>query len=91
MQVPTPLDEHIIPKSAAKIDRHHKCREYNNVVANRSTVGHKPNKHEIGRVRWPGKWSKNAWDDAIRSLILRLLDMNVIELWGVEAGVPTET
>jgi hypothetical protein len=92
MQVPTPLDDHVTPESAARSAKRHRRREYNNVAASRSNVGHMPNQLHIklGGYVDQSSAAKNAWDDAIRSLVPELLDMNVIEWEGTEARVPTE-
>jgi hypothetical protein len=84
MQIPTPLNDHVTLESAARLARRHRRREYDNVAASRSNVGHKSNQLHIklGGYVDQGSAVKNAWDDAIRSLVPRLLDMSVIEWEG---------
>jgi hypothetical protein len=47
MQVPPSLEEHVTPKSAARAGKRHKRRKYKNVVASKSSVGHKPNQLHV--------------------------------------------
>jgi hypothetical protein len=61
-----------------------KQKEYDTVALSRSISGHKPNKlraEEGGDI--DGSYAgKNAWDDAVRSLVPRILDLSVIEWEG---------
>jgi hypothetical protein len=84
MQVPTPPNDHVTLESAARSARRHRYREYDNIAASRSSVGHKPNQLHIkpGGYIDQGSTAKIAWDDAIRSLVPKLLDMSVIEWEG---------
>jgi hypothetical protein len=77
MQVLVPHDNNVKPESAARAGRRHKRREYENATANRSIVEHKPNQLHIklGGYVDQGSEAKNAWDDAIQSLVPRLLDI----------------
>jgi hypothetical protein len=84
MQVPAVQEEELTPNSAARAAMCHKCREYDNVAASRSSMGYKPNQLDVksGGYVDQGSARENAWDDAIRSLVPRLLDMSVIEWEG---------
>jgi coenzyme F420-reducing hydrogenase gamma subunit len=84
MPVGGPLEEQVTPDSAARAGRRHKRKEYESMAASRSNTGHKPNQLHVkpgGYVDQASK-AKNAWDDAIRSLVPRMLDMSVIEWEG---------
>jgi hypothetical protein len=43
MQVPPVPGDELTPESAARAARRHKHREYDNMAASRSSMGHKPN------------------------------------------------
>jgi hypothetical protein len=84
VQVPPVREDELTPDSAARAARRHKRREYDNVAASRSSLGQKPNQVHVkpGGYVDQGSAGKNAWDDAIRSLVPRLLDMSIIEWKG---------
>jgi hypothetical protein len=84
MQVPAPPAEQVISESAARAGRQHKGKEYDNMATSRTSAGHKPNQLHVKPVGYVdhGSDTKNAWDDAIRSLVPLLLDMSVIEWEG---------
>jgi hypothetical protein len=71
MQVPMVQEGELTPDNTARVARRHKRREYDNVAANRSSMGHKPNQLDVkpGGYVDQGSAGKNAWDDAIRSLV----------------------
>jgi hypothetical protein len=54
------------------------------MATSRSNTGHKPNQLHVKPGDYVNQASeaKNAWDDAIRSLVPRMLDMSVIEWEG---------
>jgi hypothetical protein len=76
MLVEGPPGEQVTPNSAARVGRHHQRREYKNMAASRSNTGHKPNQLHVkpGGYIDQASEAKNAWDDAIRSLVPRMLD-----------------
>lgn len=84
MQVGGAPVEQITPDTAARTDRRHKRREYDNLAASRTNMGRKPNQVDVktGGYVDPASGGKNAWDDAIRSLVPRMLDMSVVEWEG---------
>jgi hypothetical protein len=68
-------------ESVNRANRRHKRREYEAAVVSRTTGGHKPNKLRVkeGGDIDGGCSGKNAWDDAVRSLVPRILDMSIID------------
>jgi hypothetical protein len=76
MPVGGPLGEQVTPDSTARASRRHKRREYDSMAASRSNTGHKPNQLHVkpGGYVDQASEAKNAWDDAIRSLVPPLLD-----------------
>jgi hypothetical protein len=84
MPVGGPPGEQVTPDSAARAGRRHKRKEYESMAASRSNTGHKPNQLHMKPRGYVDQASeaKNAWDDAIRSLVPRMLDMSVIEWEG---------
>jgi hypothetical protein len=84
MQVGGAPTEQVSPDSAARVDRRQKRREYDTMAASRTSMGCKPNQLDVK----PGGYidqaspAKSAWDDAIRSLVPRMLDMSVIDWEG---------
>jgi hypothetical protein len=69
------------PNSAARANRRQRRNDYDATAASRTTGGQKPNKLKVkegGDIdgAYP---TKNAWDDAVRSLVPRILDMSIIE------------
>ena len=47
MQVGGAPVEEVTPGSAARIERRHKCREYESMAASRTNMGHKPNQLDV--------------------------------------------
>ena len=84
MQVGGAPTEQVTPESAARVDRCQKRREYDTMTASRTYMGHKPNQLDVkpGGYVDQASAAKNAWDDAIRSLVPRMLDMSVIDWEG---------
>jgi hypothetical protein len=70
--------------NVTRASRRHKQKEYDAAVASRTTSGHKPNTLRVkdgGNIDG-GCSGKNAWDDAIRRLVPRILDLSVTEWEG---------
>jgi hypothetical protein len=77
--------------SAARASKRQRRNEYDATAASRTTRGQKPNKlrmKEGGDIDG-GCPAKNAWDDAVRSLVPRILDMSIIE-WEAQWTVAVE-
>jgi hypothetical protein len=69
------------PDSTARANRRQRCNDYDATTASRTIGGQKPNKlraKEGGDIDGACP-AKNAWDDAVRSLVPRILDMSIIE------------
>jgi hypothetical protein len=67
--------------NVARASWRHKRKEYDVTAASRTTSGHKPNTLRIkeGGDIDGGCSGKNAWDDAVKSLVPLILDLSVIE------------
>jgi hypothetical protein len=81
MFMPHIADTEARQNSAARAIRQQKRKDYDAVATNRTTRGHKPH---ILRVKDGGDidggcTSKNVWDDAVRSLVPRILAISVVE------------
>jgi hypothetical protein len=68
-------------ESEARATRRQNKKLNDNVVAERSSVGRKPRQSRVqpgGEIdgACPGK---NGWDDAVRGLVPRILDINVVD------------
>jgi hypothetical protein len=70
--------------NVARASWRHKRKEYDVTAASRTTSGHKPNTLRIkeGGDIDGGCSGKNAWDDAVKSLVPLILDLSVIEWEG---------
>jgi hypothetical protein len=77
--------------SVDRANRRHKRREYKAAALSRTTGGHKPNKLRVkeGGDIDGGCSGKNAWDDAVRSLVPRILDMSIID-WEAQKTAAVE-
>jgi hypothetical protein len=79
------------PDSAARANRRQRRNDYDVTAMSRTIGGQKPNKL---RVKEGGDIdgacpTKNAWDDAVRSLIPRIIDMSIIE-WEAQRTAAVE-
>jgi hypothetical protein len=79
------------PDNAARANRRQRHNDYDTSTASRTTGGQKPNKLRVkeGRDIDAACPTKNAWDDAMRSLVPRLLDMSIIE-WEAQRTATVE-
>jgi hypothetical protein len=68
-------------ESVDRANRRHKRREYEAAAVSKTTGGHKPNKLRVkeGGYIDGGCSGKNAWDDTVRSLVPRILDMSITD------------
>jgi hypothetical protein len=91
MMLPHAADVGARPDSAARANRRQRRNDYDVSTTSRTTGGQKPNKL---RVKEGGDIdgacpAKNAWDDAVRSLVPRILDMSIIE-WEAQRSAAVE-
>jgi hypothetical protein len=84
MQTLQPTNENATPDTVGRAIRRQKKKDNENMASSRSSTGQKA--YEL-RILEGGKidatcTGKNAWDEAVRSLVPRLLDLSVIEWEG---------
>jgi hypothetical protein len=91
MVMPHTADAGPRQESVDRANRRHKCREYEAAAVSRTTGAHKPNKLRVkeGGDIDGGCLGKNAWDDVVRSLVPRILDMSLID-WEAQKTVAVE-
>jgi hypothetical protein len=91
MLMPQTADAGPREDSLARASRRQKRKEYDAGAMSRTTGGHRPNKLRVkdGGDIDGGCPGKNAWDDVIRSLVPRILDISVIE-WEAQKAVVVE-
>jgi hypothetical protein len=84
MLMPQPFEAAPRHDNVARATRRHKRKEYDVAAVSKSMNRQKPNTLRVkkgGDINGWYTW-KNAWDDAVRSLIPRILDLNVIKWEG---------
>ena len=91
MMMPQGGDPGVREDSLARASRRHKQQAYDAATMSRTMGGQKPNKLRVkeGGDIDGGCPGKNAWDDAVRSLVPRILDMSIIE-WEAQKSTAVE-
>ena len=91
MMMPQGGDPGLKEDSLARASTRQKQKDYDAAAMSRTTGDQKPNKLRVkegGDING-GFSGKNAWDDAVRSLVPRILDMSVIE-WEAQKSTAVE-
>jgi hypothetical protein len=89
--MPHTADTEARQDSPARAIRQQKWKDYDAAAASRTTGGQKPQTLWVkdGGDIDEGCIGKNAWDDVVRSLVPRILDISVVE-WEVQKSAAVE-